>query len=394
LQVPVAELAGAVIAAMRQAGYAESTIRSESACLARLGELCAAGADGLYSPDVGRRFVEEAEDRLAGRGAGPRRRLVWLADGYARTGVVELCVRPRGKRQPAAGASRRLLADWAGWMRSEGWAAETVRHHASYARRYLVYLEDRGVRGAAEAGLESVDGFLRDLRATCAVATLGPAKNMLAAFARFAGRDDLAEGFALFRAPRRRSPLPVLTDEETAAVAVACENAGLRDAAITLLALTTGLRACDICALRVDDIDWRAGTVSVVQQKTGNPVRLPLPTAAGNAVTRYLLEGRPDTPDRHVFIRAVAPRVRLAGNSAVRAAVKRVFDAAGVAPRCLGTRLTRHNLASRMLAAQVGAPVIAAVLGHADPASADAYLETDQERMRGCVLPLPTGAGL
>jgi site-specific recombinase XerD len=95
-----------------------------------------------------------------------------------------------------------------------------------------------------------------------------------------------------------------------------------------------------------------------------------------------------------VFVRKVAPHTRLAGNSAVRVVMKNVFDVAGVAPEHLGTRLTRHNLASKMLTAQVGVPVIAAVLGHADPASADAYLETDLERMRGCVLPLPSGARL
>lgn len=39
----------------------------------------------------------------------------------------------------------------------------------------------------------------------------------------------------------------------------------------------TGLRACDIIALRLPDIDWRAGTVGLVQQKTGNPLTLPLP---------------------------------------------------------------------------------------------------------------------
>ena len=50
-----------------------------------------------------------------------------------------------------------------------------------------------------------------------------------------------------------------------------------RDAAITLLALSTGLRACDIVALRLGDVDWRGHTIGIVQQKTGNPLTLPLP---------------------------------------------------------------------------------------------------------------------
>ncbi|MDR1186142.1 MAG: tyrosine-type recombinase/integrase [Bifidobacteriaceae bacterium] len=394
LEVPVAGLVAAVIAGMRRAGYAESTIRGALSRLARLEELCVREAGGVYSAELGCRFAEDAAAGMLPGGAGPCGRLVWLADRYAETGVVDLSVRPRRKPEPAAGASRRLLAGWGDWMRDAGWAAQTVRHYSSCARRFLVWLEGRGVPGVDGAGLDCVDGFLRALRETCAATTMGPIKNMLAAFCRFAGRDDLAEGFSQVRAQRKRQPLAVLTDEESRAVADACQGASLRDAAIVLLALTTGLRACDICALGLDDIDWREGAVCLVQQKTGNPLRLPLPAAAGNAISRYLLEARPDTPDRHVFIREVAPRIRLGGNSAVRVVMKKVFDRAGVVPERLGTRLTRGSLASKMLAARVGAPTIAAVLGHADPASADAYLETDLERMRGCVLPLPSGAGL
>ena len=44
-----------------------------------------------------------------------------------------------------------------------------------------------------------------------------------------------------------------------------------RDAAITLLALSTGLRACDIVALRMGDVDWRGHTIGIVQQQDGQP---------------------------------------------------------------------------------------------------------------------------
>jgi integrase len=62
-----------------------------------------------------------------------------------------------------------------------------------------------------------------------------------------------------------------------------------RDAAITLLALTTGLRACDIVGMRVSDVDWRGRTVGIVQQKTGNPLRLPLPALLVGKLADYVL---------------------------------------------------------------------------------------------------------
>jgi len=63
-----------------------------------------------------------------------------------------------------------------------------------------------------------------------------------------------------------------LPDRDRGLVRQACTAGAVsdRDAAITLLALTTGLRACDIVNLRLGDIDWRERTVSIVQQKTHN----------------------------------------------------------------------------------------------------------------------------
>ena len=81
------------------------------------------------------------------------------------------------------------------------------------------------------------------------------------------------------RARRSRRILPVLGDDDQGLVIPACASGAVcaRDAAITLLALSTGLRACDIVALRLADVDWRGQTIGIVQQKTGNPLTLPLP---------------------------------------------------------------------------------------------------------------------
>jgi integrase len=239
-----------------------------------------------------------------------------------------------------------------------------------------------------------VAGFFASLSGLVAPTSMRAVGSAVRAFAGFAGRGDLAEAVRLIGFQRRRATAPVLSDADLAAVLGAAGGGSVtaRDAAITLLAVSTGLRACDICALTLGDVDWRAGRISLVQAKTGNPLTLPLPAAAGNATARYLLEERPVTASRSVFVRSVAPHVALSGHSSVPLAIGRVFDQAGIAPRPLGTRLTRHSAASRMLAAGVPHPTISAVLGHADPASVDAYLDTDTDAMRRCVLPLPKAA--
>ena len=73
---------------------------------------------------------------------------------------------------------------------------------------------------------------------------------------------------------------------------------------VTLLRL--GLRASEAAALPLDDIDWRAGQITV-HGKGRRDERLPLPADAGQAIVAYLTRGRPVTVHRELFLRAVAP---------------------------------------------------------------------------------------
>ncbi|MDR1512883.1 MAG: tyrosine-type recombinase/integrase [Propionibacteriaceae bacterium] len=389
---PVDEVADAIIAAMRREAYSELSISLSDRCLTHLRRLCHA-AGGGYTRRLGAEFAADTVSPRTGRCSEQRRRLrgrlARLADSYLEDGEVDLSTTARPKPLPASAAFRALLAGWDDHMESSGWAAETVSQHAGYARRYLLHLEGAGCGRIEDAAPASLAAFLESLKPACSDHSSRTVVGVLRLFLAFAGRGDLARAASQARCERARAPLAVLSDEDVAAAGAGLGGVSTRDRAITLLALTTGLRACDICALELGDVDWRAGRISLVQRKTGNPLTLPLPAAAGNAIARYLLQDRPATDDRHVFVRQAAPYRALSGHSPVRLAIKRVFDAAGVAPAQTGTRLTRHTLASRMLSRGVPHPTISAVLGHADPASVDAYLETDAERMRACVLPLP-----
>ena len=82
---------------------------------------------------------------------------------------------------------------------------------------------------------------------------------------------------------------------------------GRRDYAILLLLVTYGLRAREISALTLDDIDWKRERLAVPERKAGHSTAFPLSPAVGAALVDYLQHGRPQTNDRHVFFRAAAP---------------------------------------------------------------------------------------
>lgn len=127
-----------------------------------------------------------------------------------------------------------------------------------------------------------------------------------------------------------------------------------------------------------------------MQRKTGNPVTVPMCPALAEALGRYLLKARPDSEAPNVFVRQLAPHAPLADHSAVYEATRRALSSVGVEGG--GSLLLRHSAASRMVSAGVRLPVVSAVLGHSDPDSTNAYIETDEDGMRSCVLPLPKGA--
>jgi site-specific recombinase XerD len=85
----------------------------------------------------------------------------------------------------------------------------------------------------------------------------------------------------------------------------------------------------------------------------------------------------------------VAPHTRLADHASVHRVTVETFRKAGVSDVKAGTRLLRHNAASRLLAAAVPLPTISAVLGHASPESTNLYMSVDRERLLDCVLPVP-----
>lgn len=156
------------------------------------------------------------------------------------------------------------------------------------------------------------------------------------------------------------------------------------------LGARTGLRPVDIVALRLQDIDWRQGQITLVQHKTGTVLSLPLLADVGEAIADYLLHERPSTGnDDHVFLRTQAPFVALAPSSKLHDVATRAFARAGIGSQPEvehGFRVLRASFATSMLEADTPLPVISGALGHQDISSVKHYLSADEERMRQCCL--------
>ena len=400
METTVKEIGSVVVAALREAGFMESTIgQYEKTIKAMAGFAEKRGS--CYTASLGTAFASMTVSSRTGRFSAQRRfdygRLVSVFDAYMRTGRVDLSCRKRGGGGARPGSSEfsTLAAAWEADMHDRGLAPATRDAYGRVARAYLVFLESSGICFLGDADGSSVLGFLESLSGRWARSSLFWVVSNFRPFLKFTGRTDLVDAAGLAGVKRSHAILPVLSDDDECLVLRACASGTVsaRDAAITLLALTTGLRACDIVNLQLGDIDWRARTAGIVQQKTNNPLTVPLTDLLVGRLADYVLDQRPPSDGDHVFLRSVAPHTRLADHASIYRVIANVFDKAGVTDVKAGTRLLRHNAASRLLRAAVPLPTISAVLGHASPESTNLYLSADRDRLLECVLDVPEPEG-
>jgi site-specific recombinase XerD len=166
---------------------------------------------------------------------------------------------------------------------------------------------------------------------------------------------------------------------------------GRRDYAILLLLARLGLRACEIVALTLDDIDWQTGQISI-QGKANRTAVLPLPTDVGQAIAAYLKNDRPACSTRRVFICMRAPRRGFANSIAISTIVARSLKKAGIDAPHTGAHLFRHSLATQMLRQGATLSDIALLLRHQSLNTTTLYAKVDLTALHALAQPWPGGA--
>jgi site-specific recombinase XerD len=167
---------------------------------------------------------------------------------------------------------------------------------------------------------------------------------------------------------RRYTNIPRhLTADQVRRVLASCNRqarTGRRDYAILLLLARLGLRGGEVEALRVDDIDWTAGTLTV-HGKGGRVRQMPLLHDVGKAIGVYLRKDWRPSSDRKIFQRIGAPRQGL--NRTVGSIVRFALDRAGVESTSKGSHQFRHTIGNQMLAKGASLAEIGEVLRHENP---------------------------
>lgn len=311
--------------------------------------------------------------------------------------------------QTGSASVSEVLVEFGVWLdRQRGLAPVTIRNYRWNVERFLVTLPPplEVSVGLLDAGV--VTAFMIEFcrgRNSMSAKSMARSVRSFLRFAHASGRTSVELwGAVPSSASWHLASLPMavpLVDVErllTVAARSTFTANGRRDHAILLLLSRLGLRRGEVAALGLDDIDWRAGELTVVG-KGARAERLPLPAEPGEAIAAWLRDGRPQCPTRAVFT-TMRPPGRPLTSGAVGHVVRTACRAAGLP--LIGAHRLRHTLATEMLRAGASLPEVGQVLRHRSARSTAIYAKVDQVALRPLARPWPgtapcvgdTGAGI
>lgn len=279
---------------------------------------------------------------------------------------------------------------FSGYLHDErGLKTDTVDRHAFYLNGLSAFLDDAGATSLASVSPPLLAAFLIERCSGLARTSRRDLCGTLRIFLRYCHREriikrDLSAAVEVARLHRLASVPRAITWDEVRDMLGCVDRRcamGRRDYAMLLMLVTYGLRGNEVAQLTLEDIDWQHERLNIPQRKAGNWSAYPLASVVGEAIIDYLKNGRPQTADRHVFLRAMAP-LRPITSAAVSSAAVRYLKRAGVRVHRAGAHTLRHTCVQRLVDAEFSLKTIGDYVGHRSSQSTKIYTKVDLTALR------------
>ncbi|HJN75182.1 MAG TPA: site-specific integrase [Myxococcota bacterium] len=269
----------------------------------------------------------------------------------------------------------------------------TIRLYAHHLGRFEDHVASTKLDGLSGLNPAVLESFVVAIGRRVCPAAQSAVCSALRHFCRYLHREGVVERdlSSLVGHPQvyRLSTIPrSISSEDVGQVldSVDCRSkVGKRDYAMLLLMVLYGLRAREVAALTLDDIDWRAEKIHIRERKAGHSSVYPLSVRAGDALLSYLKHARPETAERSLFFRMVAPRGPVT-YTIVSDRATHYLKKAGIQVHRPGSHTLRHSCAQRLVDADFSFKVIGDYLGHSSPSSTEIYTKVAIEALREVAL--------
>jgi integrase/recombinase XerD len=274
-----------------------------------------------------------------------------------------------------------------------GLRQSTIHGYVHNLKVFEVYLQRVGVSNLAAISPSLISAFLTERAQSLSALGVRGCSGALRVFLRYTHRQgliptDLSPAVTRGRGYRQTYvPRAIAwTDVQRLLDAVDRRSAvGKRDYAVLLLLVSYGLRAREITAMQLDDLDWKQAQLRVPIRKGGYSTIYPLSSTVGEAIIDYLRAGRPPVDDRHLFLASKSPYTPMT-YGAVSAQVGSRLRAAGINVFRAGSHTLRHTCVQRLVESDVPFKVIGDYVGHRREETTLIYGKVALHRLRQLVI--------
>lgn len=407
-KIPIEEVRDAVILDLKNYGYKNSTVSQLTKILNKLVNLTRENGKEFYNPQIGQEFIESAlvltnvSERYKHERYTNFMHVIKMVESYIAEGITNiepsLSTDKDGSLIKSSSLKKEMIAFISFITNELQLKPNTIDGYKRIVRYFIFYLEDRGYTSLDQIQPGDVTNFIILVcQEHYTYTSLGA---HLPGLKHFLNMNKMTQKFIFElpeHLPKSKQITEIYDDEEIDRIHgyLKDSNVSSREKAITLLALDYGLRAIDICNMKIKDINWQNEYIHIFQEKTQKPMNITLSNELGEALANYLLSERPSSDCEYIFLNVNAPYRPLSSHAGLRNILKGLVTSAGVEAngRIHGTRITRHSMASKLLRDGVPLPVISEALGHRDPNITTRYITTDSKVLAGCTLPLPKVVG-
>ena len=396
----ISDLVNAISEEMTRLDYKPTVLKQYHIVWNRLCQRAGARPANDFDMEFGMKFLDEAmRDHPKHLNENSKHRWIkaiyTLAD-FKRTGILSLRREKRGFA--FSELTKSAFQQFTAHQSAIGLSETYIRDTCLYLERFSKYLEQQCLESISGLDVRHVQGFINAL-AIYELPTIYHTICVLRRALRYLyGQGiittDLSTVVPKLRYCKKAKIPSAYSKDEIERMVNSIDRGnprGKRDYALILLAARLGLRASDIANLTFSSFKWERNLIEVAQQKTGEPVTLPLLNDVGEAIIDYIRYARPKSDVPFLFLKLNAPNDVMYANSIHHTVYTRLKEAGIRIPpgKKHGPHALRHSLASALLENNVPMAVISEALGHTDTESTSVYLKIDVARLRECAVEVP-----
>jgi site-specific recombinase XerD len=395
---PLGELIKEYVAHFRELGYSWLTVRAHVQALEHFG--CWLRSNSLCPKAVNRELVRRFIRGHLPRCHCPHPAPVSLHQVRPALKHLLRLLRAKGELNEVvhSGPIDAVIDQFGIYLRDVCGLSESTRtSRTGYAREFLKKRFGRRELRWKALRPSDVISFVTDYAPRYRPQSIQGVASSLRCFLRYLQVQGQCDSSLVAAVPRvahwRLSSVPkALSDDQVREFLTAFDRStanGCRNYAMALCQVILGLRVGEVVKLRLDDIDWRTGTVRIEESKGHRRRELPLPTRVGKALIQYLCHKRPPGRCRNVFVRHKGARGAPLTVALTQGVMRLAYAKVASCRHVHGTHVLRHTAATRMLHRGARIKEIADVLGHRSIETTAIYTKVDLPKLTAIALPWP-----